>query len=250
MSYEQKINDFKNRINSKLLCESYPGANPIATYDEVLALIKKDCKPFLKHKQMLYRGMQLNTEQGIKSVRQDRTPLDSSKQFDIFLNSYMHSIGLPSRNTVMFCLANPIQAGFYGDEYAVFPIGDFNISWFTTIPDMYNADPLRINWGTYTKEVSELLTSNIPPKDILKQILLLVPDSQMHIYRKTEAWMETMNELIKGEFETNKLPSSNLKITDVRKSPEIMIQCKNYYYINISTSGWNISTVKRDLDLK
>jgi hypothetical protein len=105
--------------------------------DQFIKDIKKSCKPFLKHKRILYRGMHGYEDMGKRKVRKKRRPKDSTGNQDIFINTFLGEKKLPLRSNSIFTSTDDRTASEYGSVYLVFPVGKFRSMYFNTIEDLY-----------------------------------------------------------------------------------------------------------------
>jgi hypothetical protein len=231
MSYEHKINSFSEKLSSSLeyMTEGYKKIE----LDKIIELIKRDCKPFLKHNTPLYRGMELKMlASGIKDVRQDRRPLDSAPEYHKLLEAYMAKHKLPSRAKSLFCFADPkANVVDFGDPYVIFPKGNFNFVWFKSIKDlisgnvingMHNLDDdydtskdietnIKMLWDTATPgNIDSILNKTLV-------ILDTVPQTN-----KVITVINTLTSLKHKEFATNTFPKHTV---------EIALDCKDYYFM-------------------
>lgn len=188
-------------------------------FQNILKEIEKNCKPFLRHKKALYRGM--NTENvddfGIKKVRKDRQPLGGNMELSAFTNAFIDSKKLPNRSKSIFALTNDKFTRVFGDTHLIFPKGNFKAVWFPGIGDM--------NSGIFGMFTDFLKT--------LDQSIFKKPwDDQFHEVQKAiiadghEGTMRQFNKFITALENYN-----NKSFPKDTKYDEVIIDCKEYYFI-------------------
>lgn len=109
---------------------------------EIIEMIKKDCKPFLREKMpgdFLYRGMKRNIDFYKKlKIRKNRRPKDTPERLHkIFDEEFKKKFGWGARSEGIFCTPSFDDAAYYGDAYLIFPIGSFKFVYSIHIPDLY-----------------------------------------------------------------------------------------------------------------
>lgn len=211
-------------LNEQLIVE---GHTAISTLDTVISKIKEDCKPFLKHKQLLYRGMEhLGKDNfGYKSVRKDRKPKDSSVPMAEFLDKFYNKHKIPLRSQSLFCLARD-AVNVHGYSYYIFPIGKFKFAWFDEILDLYDADPNSSIYISDDDKDSFLKVLKTGPSDPDKMINMLI-DTANDFSSALRVDVVTALESLRDSKPTrNKLPTN-------KSESEIIIDCKYYYFINV-----------------
>ena len=117
------------------------------TVDEVVALLKKECAPYLNHIEghppsvWLKRGWVAPPPGPYfhMSTRKNRKPVDMSQQMHMLLDyTLLHQQGGKFRSEGIFSCVSPITAGSYGDEvYIVLPRGEFRYCWSPEVEDAY-----------------------------------------------------------------------------------------------------------------
>jgi hypothetical protein len=112
-----------------------------------LKQIKKECQPFLKavdyqpfNKYAILRGLK-NTNGELHVKKQvrlgDRKPKDTPHDLHEIINDYFtDKFGEPFRNA-MFVVGSDRIAGEYGQQYSIFPAGNFTFLWSDQITDLY-----------------------------------------------------------------------------------------------------------------
>ncbi len=173
--------------------------------DEILKLIKKDCKPFLQRignkigSYKLYRGMGFAENKDTivrKSVRLgDRRPMSTAQsKHDRYNKFFVTMFGEPFRNA-LFVSGDEDMAKYYGEPYVIFPIGDFDWVWSTAINDI----AMDIRWPDVNGWV------NMPPDQIT-----------------VDEKLGSLNYTINSNF-----------IGAIKSGNEIMIRGKEYYATKI-----------------
>lgn len=268
------MNKYVNLVEQTLLKEMKEG-----TYDDintVIELIKKDCKPFLKHKTIIWRGMYDKAEMGFRSVRKDRKPKDSSVSQDLIMNAYLKERGLPLRSKSMFATTDQGMAMVYGEEYLVFPIGNFKSVYFSEVEDMYStlfvvfpedtatidqlADYADDNWEEmkadgkerdlrmlFDKSIFEHVSNSILKGKKVEDAINAYIDLVENTFRGFSGW----NEEVDGQYLEEVLDSihgnfwgmlnSGYKTNDIKGSDgnELIIDCQKYYYLASHLSDKN-----------
>lgn len=104
--------------------------------DEVIAMIKRDCQPWIRESKgnVVQRGQNSRGPFARIEVRQDRKPLDSSDEFHAQLIDGIKQQGLvANRDNSLFVTGSWSQAASFGRRhgqvYCVFPIGEFKYTW-------------------------------------------------------------------------------------------------------------------------
>jgi hypothetical protein len=116
--------------------------------EQVLAQIKRDCKPFLsKADKALWRGINGKSSSlrelsdGIYrgTARTDRMPRDSNTQIHKIVDDALEKhFGIRGRSQSLFVTTNPNVADSYGKLHLIFPIGQFKILWSPYIYDVFS----------------------------------------------------------------------------------------------------------------
>lgn len=173
-------------------------------------LIHRNCKQFIEEAQgagFLLRGVKglsdieshsamdaegNEMEYGIKTVRQDRKPLDFTKvRSEIIDDWFMEKFGIRARSQCMFAGGNGITVGelkHYGTPCVVFPVGAFKYVWSPEVGDLYGK--MNIPWGDKT----------------------------------AEQWTEETHAFLENQkYQTDGLDAA------LRTNNEIMIKCDSYY---------------------
>jgi len=110
--------------------------NEIDASSDIQATLKNNCGKAFNSKVILYRGMHYDDELVLKQIRQDRSPLHSSKMQEIIFDTFTEACGFPHRkhNTVSF--SNQIDlAKDFGNVYQVWAFDDAQYLYSTEFPD-------------------------------------------------------------------------------------------------------------------
>jgi hypothetical protein len=246
MSDTYNINTFKETIDLSF-SELSEGATTIYnSLDEIIVDIQKDCKSFLKHKQLIFRGMHLDSQpSGLKKVRKDRESRDSSTEYTKFLDDLHKKIKIPLRSQAMFAITVPSSQ--YGDPYMVFPKGNFKFAWIDHIHDLWAGDPMELEMEADLDEIAELLSGTGDPIKRLDMIIELVAGivNSNPTLRLAKSTLKTLRDLRLLKVNTTKFPTTN-KVGGAHL--EIIIGCDEYYFIRWNHE--NEAIVKNALGLK
>jgi len=196
--------------------------------DETWELIERDCQPFLRewNGKILWRGIKDTREKVLKlPVRQDRKPRDTATVIHKALNFAFKKNGFTAnRENSIFCSGSLSGLSTYGDAYAVFPIGEYAISWS---PD--------VNDWTEDFAASEWITAE--GLDLIRKIGWGKVDKLSSHHIK-----------LYGSSGLVKYIQHNYKNTDINAAiasrNEIMIHCDKYYAIRKPTSydySWSVT---------
>lgn len=110
---------------------------------ELWKKITKDCQPFLreirKGSELVYRGMGNHRGNGLKDVRKNRNPVDTSKKVSQYVDKVLYDMfGWHPRSEGLFVTGDLKFGQRYGALKAVFPVGRFIYLWSPTTRDSYN----------------------------------------------------------------------------------------------------------------
>jgi hypothetical protein len=170
-----------------------------SSIEDVVKVIKRDCKPFLKELEkvknqgLLWRGSNQNiTEYKKIKTRKDRRPKDTPKDVhDILDELFFKKFGWKVRSEGVFAHKVKGVVDHYGIPYIFFPIGKYRYVWHPKIKDLYN----RIDFDYKLQ-------------------------SKMYNLKKIKEFAENV---IEG------YENSGLWIYFESKSGEITFQCESYY---------------------
>lgn len=186
---------------------------PAQDVDAIVALIKKDCQPFLSQLDgaPMYRGLRRkagahNEDFLKKEVRIDRQPhLTRTENHEIIDGWMQRTFGINGRSATIFCSGDDTTAYTYGNVYAIFPIGKFEFLWSPQIDDLFTDFPRDLEDGDE----------------------------------------DGIEEFLENQNYTDK----NLAAA-IKSSNEIMIQCEEYYALPMFAEDWNSKEVLEKLNLK
>jgi hypothetical protein len=248
MSIDDSFELFKNNIG--MLTEY---KNKLLSYSEVIEGIKKDCKPFLKHKQFIFRGMDGYEDFGSRGVRKSRESLGMLRIMTKLVNTFLNDHHLPLRNESVFCTASESEkeVALFGKQYVIFPKGNFKHVWFSDIID-FNTDE---RFDAFDRVISHAdhddlknMDSILDNNSFLDALPLLIDYlgskggySGNALEDVTESLTVISTSLSK--FNNKKLPSSNIK-------NEIIVECNEYYYVLVNGTPYAINSLKADLGIK
>jgi len=119
----------------------------ITDTEEIIYLIKKDCKPFLKdwqtkyNKKFLFSARKNKTVDFAKNrVRKDRVPRDTPVEAHNWLDNYFKKkFGIKFRSNSLFCSFDRDTISTYGMLYYIFPIGNYKMLSSSLIVDAYSS---------------------------------------------------------------------------------------------------------------
>ena len=219
MRFQRYIKEGRNISKNMMIPDEL-----MEVYQPFIDGIFKDCKPFLRDwmpvyrrtKDFLYRGMDYydKAEYGKSKVRTNRRP-SSTPLYDhqVFDEAFKKKFGWSVRSNSMFCSFEEMTADSYGDTYVVFPMGKYTSLWSEKVNDLtvdisstfgyrYKTDRTYKNNPDKFKEASER------NKKILDDII--------------------------NSYEVNNLMDAAMTTN------EVMIKCKEYYYIYTKSSMMDI----------
>ena len=184
-------------------------------FEDILQKIEKDCKPFLKHKRALWRGMDVGSEMfGEKKVRKDRKPRGGNERLSAFVNGFLEWKKLPRRDKSIFATTGKDLSGAFGHPCLIFPKREFKFVWFERITDMNNFT----NYDLYN--LMERLPNDIWKKDYATMYTAVkdgaeTPDEQEQV----NSLLSSLSYYERGHF------------PDQGNKNEIIIECDAYYYL-------------------
>jgi len=147
---------------------------------DVVSLIKRDCKQYLKifksveREECLFKGSDSIRKDDIikiKSRLDNRIPRNTDKEIHDYLNKlFKDMFGWNVRNGVFVTPAH-YDAELYGDVCLFFPIGNFKYVWSPEVNDLTRFISSRTNL-TWDVTVSKIISSYTDKhfKDIFKEI--------------------------------------------------------------------------------
>jgi hypothetical protein len=141
----------------------------IAIPDVDIAKLKELCAPYisvLKHTDGAplfrgYKGSRFSNINGFQVMEPnlDRTPVDTPQVLHTALNqAFKRQFGFPYRNGV-FASGSYEDARYYGEVYAVFPIGELKYIWSKQIGDLYVQLDRTFNFEEISASKQSLVTA-------------------------------------------------------------------------------------------
>jgi len=105
--------------------------------DEIIRLIRKDCKRFYDHGVVtLYRGAKGKPRFFKHKTLKNRKPRDTDNDFHDAGNEYFkRRFNIPFRSASIFVTGSHQVASNYGPVYLILPIGKFNYCWSNRVED-------------------------------------------------------------------------------------------------------------------
>ena len=196
------------------------------TWNAIRTMLEKNSMPFINHlkgaKSLLWRGVDGHNTPSIKRVtqRQDRRPrfidMDLHDRLDAWTKK---NWGFPARSASTFTSASRQAITNYGDQYIIFPIGNFKYSWNNDVSDLYYSYDHFESIVHNEIRVNELKGIDEPLGDTIDKIFktVFVPE-------------------LKG-YKTSNL-NSHLKVDHSGfNRTECILHCKQYYIINNQWDG-------------
>ena len=114
------------------------------SYDDMVSLIKANCKPFLKDWQskyigkFLYSGRDSSKNYDIKTIRKNRRPMSMHIAMHNIIDDWFYKkFSVRARSNAMFGSFNDDHASEYGDVYMIFPIGKYMMLSSDKVRDLY-----------------------------------------------------------------------------------------------------------------
>jgi hypothetical protein len=179
----------------------------ITENNDIVDIIKKDCKPWLKESKGLpgWRGSMKEFEKIIKKqVRKNRKPLNiAPKMHKIIDNVFKEKFGWNARSNVVFVQGSQSTNYYYGPHrYAIFPIGNFKYIW--------------------SKKITDLMLD-------IEKIMYKISDEGIPEF--SEEWYNKFKEIMDKSV-INLYSNKDLYMALTKyKYNEIMVKCKDYYMI-------------------
>lgn len=203
--------------------------------DEMIDTIKKDCKPFLKYKNFLFRGMSNpNTEMVKKIRRTDRQPLHTDTDLhNIIDNIFLKEWGWKARSQGVFARAD-YQVNFYGRKHLVFPIGKFTYLWSKLIFDAVAFDKIQ---HIDKKSGKEKVQVRLFPNDDEKSDYWIHVDTWENYTKDLEMYIK--------KYYTNK---NIQKYFTIKEPIEIMLNVDSYWAVPFGNNMSRDSELDEYLD--
>lgn len=184
------------------------------TPEEAIALIKRDCQPYLHETsgtRYLWRGVKGCIAPFIrKEVQKNRRPRDMHPDLHHMLVMAFKELGFKAhRGNSVFCTSR-FSWGLedYGNVYAIFPIGEFSVTWSWRVADL-------------TEQLRELKISNFSSYEEIKQFV-----KDYYEQGNIQQAMETSNEIMiecdryygiikKAHFKSVKWDMGRISLSDI-----------------------------------
>ena len=205
--------------------------------DELVAMIKRDCAPFLKEcgGRLAYRKMNKEGAVGIKDVRKRRKPRDTSIILHSIMNKWFKGkFGWNVRSEGLFC--NGIKAiEFGGDAVVIFPIGNIQYVWSDKTDDLYQEVDVHSEDDKVDRNIEEYTIKANTTTEIIRTIIYNIKDKVPSDSDKKMATDFIYYVLNKLDFSNKEL--SRALQTRVGDPVEVAIKCDKFYYIDADRVG-------------
>jgi len=214
-----------------------------ATEEEVLEILKRDCKPYIKELKKFKEGKQLwrgtyNKVGDIRKfrARKNRQPLHTWEGLHNAMDRIAKKVvGFPLRSQGVFTTTSEYTSCIFGQPYPFYPIGNFTAFWLEDIADsryltppwmerafedlvaIDDVYPLFKSW--YNLSSLEWPYKNVKPIE--------ETDNEKILKRLREEGEKILVDIMK------KYKKDNLK--NAFKTPEgveVIVKCKEYYLIS------------------
>ena len=165
--------------------------------DEIIQILLKDCKPFLKEFNMfhnpIYRGsnkdMAGETHFMKVTSRRKRIPKDTPKWLHNLMDEmFFKHHGWKARSEGIFVTHSRSIAGNYGWQVLFFPKGKYQYLWNPDVEDLYNGIKERVMYhgkgtgGIYTRDFQEDMMTD----KMYEKLENLISEYQKYGYDKVE----------------------------------------------------------------
>ena len=187
--------------------------------DDIVKLIKKDCKPYLKdfdriwNQTFFFSGRMTNTYFKKVTLRQDRKPRDTPLEIHDFIDNWFYKkFGIKARSNVIFCYLDVYKVSNYGKPHVIFPIGKYTAISSNRVNDLYD-------------EVESSLVDLNTKRDRSKYYNgteLKVLWNNLNYDYQDEAKNDIIQILNRSDYKINQ-----------KTSGEIMLHCKEYYILDV-----------------
>jgi hypothetical protein len=216
---------------------------------ETLRQIGKQCKPFLKHRSVLYRGMDRVAPHGVKTLRTDRRPRDSGSYENAIFSLLARNYNLPPRSELLFTTADKQLANVFGEVNYIFPIGQFKSYFFPKILDVVDSFPHVISEYIPETEIDSFNSL----QELLDRCNELVSDNMDSVVNDKE--LSVVSSLFRDAFK-DEIDNINyyfkslmhINSKDLNSKNEIMLYgFKQYYFINVTDLAYVKNHIKRHM---
>lgn len=113
--------------------------------DNMIEMIKENCKPFLNDvkKQsrldLLFSGRGSSDVFIERKIRKDRKPLDTPLKLQNIVDDLFNKFyGVKPRSSSIFCYVDDLKTTAYGTPFIIFPIGSYKLLWSPEVNDLYD----------------------------------------------------------------------------------------------------------------
>lgn len=237
-----------------------------ASFTESAEIIVRDCEPWLKSlpglDYLIWRGARRAPKQiGFVekiATHANRMSVDSGASLHNRLDAFFdEKFGIKFRSSnIVFGSGSPVIASNYGTTGVIYPIGNFKCCWSPDIEDLF----------TYVRGIIVEYFSNVNDKDEKLYLATLIAGTDGHTHideikendpdlyewimelMQENDWSEYINpefidrfidtmtdEKFARDFDLNTYRLDHLRqYFQNAESNEIMIQCKEYYMINLN----------------
>lgn len=258
------------RLKSYLTERSDNIKDNVNEINNILDMLKKDCKPFLneykRNKSMgfLYRGTNkpVGLIQKVTSRLENRYPKDTPNELHDDLNfQFKRKFGWPVRNGI-FTVGRTTTAGGYGKAYIFFPIGKYSFVYSTSVPDLYtefenenmlsdfDSYDVENEWYEYYGEDAEyghweydgeevdsnymqdiIIELDLVPNEYRENLLNWIPDIDLDVFVSNKEEEYENDRSSMIEGIVNSYSNHGLAKA-IESDNEVSFNCKSYYLIN------------------
>ena len=180
--------------------------------DEIITILKKDCKLYINdvqryyHNNFLFSGRKSNAFFAKKKVRKNRKPKDTPIEIHDLMDDWFYKkFGIRFRSNSFFGSFEESTVTLYGKPFIIFPIGKYSAISSPVVNDVYS----EIEEETY---------------DTLGKYIDLESEWKGLSDTDKEKILITVEEIL------NKADYKDIRKRYVRL-PEVMIHCKEYYIL-------------------
>ena len=210
------------------------------SFDKIVELLERDCKPFLdeimKNEQLqqhntidghvIFRGSRPSHNEEIddldiykKTVRADRKSLDTNSEIsNIFDDIFEKKFGVRPRSCGVFTTKNYQTTSAYGMRYIFVPIGEYKYYWNPSFDDLFTKINTESWYRRFTK--SEYKPNEYKP-NMIKRFYDFITNNNLE-----KDVHNSMKKLVDG-YKNDDL--------EINTHQEIMFICKDYYLLD---AGW------------
>lgn len=198
-------------------------------------LVKKNCKPWLKKaggfENLAFRGLKNPIDETFfkKSIRKNRNPRDSKKIVHSMWNKIIKNAGLTAnRSNSAFVTGNIYDAGYYGDIYLFFPIGNFKYTWSPLFRDWnYDLHPAQVDLISFFKKIKNI--TNLSPEEIMEKYNINYNTMSKSIH---DIDLQILYPFYEDILQNNLKGNDNSLKEALNSGKEIMIYADSAYYLS------------------